>query len=112
MRTRRAVSGLIVLCALFVFGVQAFAHEGHEHKVMGTVTMVGPDHVMLKDKDGKTVTVYLKPDTKVVHGKMAMKVADIKAAMRVVIDTVMEKEKGREKVFAKSIALGAAPAAK
>ena len=29
-----------------------FAHEGHEHKVMGTVTMAAPDHLMLKDKDG------------------------------------------------------------
>ena len=33
------------------------AHEGHEYKVMGPVTMAAADHVMLKDKDGKDVTV-------------------------------------------------------
>src|SRR5687767_14935094 len=38
-------------------GVRLFAHEGHQHKVMGTVTMAAADHVMLKDKDGKDVTV-------------------------------------------------------
>ncbi len=34
-------------------GARLLAHEGHEHKVMGTVTMAAADHVMLKDKDGK-----------------------------------------------------------
>ena len=29
------------------------AHEGHEHKVMGTVTMAAADHVMLKDRTEK-----------------------------------------------------------
>ena len=41
------------------------AHEGHEHKVMGTVTMAAADHVMLKDKDGKDVMVKVTKDTKV-----------------------------------------------
>src|SRR4051812_25647076 len=34
--------------------------------------MAAADHVMLKDKEGKDVTVYLKPDTKVVRNKAAM----------------------------------------
>lgn len=83
------------------------AHEGHEHKVMGTVTMAAPDHVMLKDTDGKNVTVYLKADTKVVRQKTAMKVADIKTNMRVVITATTETDKGREKMVASTIELGA-----
>ena len=38
-------------------GARVLAHEGHEHKVMGTVTMAAADHVMLKDKDGKDVRI-------------------------------------------------------
>jgi hypothetical protein len=38
-------------------GVSLLAHEGYGHKVMGTVTMAAADHLMLKDKDGKDVTV-------------------------------------------------------
>ena len=56
--TRRmlvAVAGLAA-AALMSPGLVA-AHPGHEHKVMGTVTMAAADHLMLKDKDGKDVTV-------------------------------------------------------
>lgn len=70
------------------------------------------DHVMLADTNKKSVTVYLKPDTKIVHGKMAMKVTDIKKDMRIVVETVTEKVKGKEKLSATSIALGASTTAK
>jgi hypothetical protein len=33
------------------------AHEGHDHTIMGTVTMTAADHVMLKDKDGKDIII-------------------------------------------------------
>lgn len=110
--TRRALLTLTVMGLLFTGWVPAFAHEGHDHKVMGTVTMIAPDHVMLDDTNKKSVTVYLKPDTRVVHGKMAMKVTDIKKDMRVVIETVTEKEKGKDKLFAKSIEMGASSVGK
>lgn len=99
----------LVLVAL-VMGVSAvrgvMAHEGHDHTIMGTVTMAAPDHVMLKDKDGKAETVYLKADTKITREKTAMKVADIKTGMRVVITAVTETDKGKERLVAKAIALG------
>lgn len=87
--------------------VPAVAHQGHDHKVMGTVTMAAPDHVMLKDTEGKNVTVYLKADTKVVREKVAAKVADIKTNMRVVITAATETDKGKERMVAKTIELGA-----
>jgi hypothetical protein len=46
-------------------GVRLLAHEGHEDKVMGTVTMAATDHVMLKDTDGNDVMVKVTKDTKV-----------------------------------------------
>jgi hypothetical protein len=89
-------------------GARLFAHEGHEHKVMGTVTMAAADHVMLKDKDGKDVMVKVTKDTKV-KAKPAVKVQDIKVGSRIVITAVEEKDKS---MTAKSIEVGAAPATK
>lgn len=105
----------IVLMLGLVMGLAPaglMAHEGHDHTIMGTVTMAAPDHVMLKDKDGKTETVYLKADTKVTREKTAMKVADIKNGMRVVVTAVTETNKGKERLVAKSIALGVTTASR
>jgi hypothetical protein len=90
-------------------GAQLIAHEGHERKVMGTVTMAPTDHLMLKDKDGNEVMVRVTKDTKV-KAKPAVKVQDIKVGSRIVVTTVEEKDKS---LTAKSIEVGAvAPATK
>jgi hypothetical protein len=87
--------------------VRLLAHEGHEHKVMGTVTMAAADHVMLKDQDGKDIMVKVTKDTKV-KAKPAVKVAEMKVGTRVVITAVEEKDKS---MTAKAIEVGATPAA-
>ena len=79
-------------------GVSLLAHEGHEHKAMGTVTMAAADHVMLKDKDGKDVTIKVNKDT-TVKAKPAIKVGT-----RVVITAVEEEDKH---LTAKSIEVAA-----
>jgi hypothetical protein len=104
--TRRLM--LAVFAAVTAFPLQALAHEGHDHKVLGTVTMAAADHVMLKDKDNKDVTIYLTRETKVVKDKKPMKVEDIKTGLRVVITATTVKENGVEKMTAKQVELGAA----
>lgn len=100
----------LVVLAVMVFGTSAgarlYAHEGHEHKVMGTVTMAAADHVMLKDKEGKDVMIKVTADTKI-KAKPSIKVQDIKVGTRVVV-TAVEKDKT---MTAKSIEVGATPAA-
>jgi hypothetical protein len=110
----RKIASVVAVVAVVVMGRVApiGAHAGHEHKLMGTVTMVGADHVMFKDKDGKTVTVFLKSDTKILQGKTAMKLGDIKANQRIVVGAVEVEEKGKARMEANSIELGGAPAAK
>lgn len=100
---------LVVLAAMMLgtnAGARLYAHEGHEHKVMGTVTMAAADHVMLRDKDGKDVLIKVTADTKI-KAKPSIKVQDIKAGTRVVV-TAIEKDKT---MTAKSIEVGAVPAA-
>jgi Domain of unknown function (DUF5666) len=104
---KRAVSTLVAVAVLtFGYSLPSFAHEGHDHKIMGTVTMAAPDHVMLKDKDGKDVTVKVTKDTKI-RAKTAMKVEDLKAGARVVITATEDKD---QSFTAKTIDVGAAPA--
>jgi len=100
--TRRLAAVLIALSVLALgSNTRLFAHEGHDHKVMGTVTMAMADHLMVKDKDGKDVTIQVTKDTKI-KAKPAMKVEDIKVGTRVVITAVTEKNR----MTAKEIQVG------
>ena len=103
------LSATLLAFAVLAIGstAQLLAHEGHEHKVMGTVTMAAADHVMLKDKDGKDVTIKVTKATKV-KAKPMVKVEEIKVGTRIVITAVEEKDKS---MTAKIIEVGAAPAA-
>ncbi len=86
------------------------AHPGHEHKVLGTVTMVAADHVMVKDKDGKDATVVTNKSTKFMRAKKAMKATDMKVGMRIVITAVTDEDD--DKSVATVIQLGPDPATK
>ena len=108
--TRRMVLCLMALMAALAGGVAA--HEGHEHKILGTVTMAASDHLMLKDKAGKEVTVQITEATKVLRDKKVAALADIRSGMRVVVTAVTEKKDGVERMRAKQIDLGAMTAQK
>lgn len=104
--TRRFATIFLALTVMGLgFGAPLFAHPGHEHKVMGTITMAAADHVMLEDKDGKEVTIKVTKDTKVTS-KPAIKVEEIKVGTRVVVTAVEQKDKS---LTAKLIQVGAAP---
>ena len=105
--TRRLL--LAVFATLTLLPLGALAHEGHDHTVMGTVTMAAPDHVILKDLGNKDVTVYLNRETKVLRDKKPAKVEDIRAGLRVVITAAVVRENNVEKMVAKVIELGTAP---
>jgi len=106
---KRLFAIVVALAVLTVgSGARLLAHEGHDHKVMGTVTMAAADHIMLKDKDGKDVMVKVTKDTKV-KAKPAVKVQDIKVGSRIVITAIEEKDKS---MTAKSIEVGAVVTAK
>ncbi len=109
--TRRLLLATIAVIALMGgSGAPALAHPGHEHKVLGTVSISAPDHVMLKDKDGTDHTIQINAATKFVRAKKAMKAEDMKVGMRVVVTAVTDEND--DKVIATSIELGAMPAAK
>jgi hypothetical protein len=100
-----------VLALMFALAVVPLvsAHEGHDHKIMGTVSAIQANHLEVKGTDGKTSTFTLTDATKVIRGKVAMTTADLKNGDRVVV-TAAGAAKGP--LVAKEVRLGGAPAAK
>lgn len=105
----RRIAGSVLALTLLAAQV-AFAHEGHTRKLMGTVTMVAPDHVMVKATDGKEHKISVNDATKVTHGTMTMTVADLKEGTRVVITAAGDKEPYAAKAITVGAAAKAAPA--
>ena len=68
-----------------------WAHDGNEH-IMGTVSSINGDHVMIKTQDGKSEMVMLSKATKFFTGtgNTAAKATDMKVGSRVVVDAKMD----------------------
>ena len=84
------------------------AHEGHTHKVLGTVASVQGNHVEVKTTDGKSVTVMLDAKTKITRGTEKLDASAIKVGGRVSIDAMQEKDM----MMAQAVKLGTVPAGK
>ena len=103
---KKALMVAVALIAALALPAVARAHEGHAHKVMGTVTSIEAPHVFVKTADGKTVMVMWDAKTKVTRAKVKIDVTELKVGDRVVAEGPEEKDM----VMATSIQLGAAPA--
>jgi hypothetical protein len=89
------------------------AHPGHEHKILGTVSMIHENHLEVKATDGKTTVVTLNDKTRVVRGSTAAKLDSVKVGERVVVTAIETTGKdGKPAMVAKEVRLGASPAAK
>ena len=81
-----------ILAAALVFPLVVRAHEGHDHKVMGTVSSISGKNLMVKGTDGKTVMVMLDAKTKITQGKKKVELLSLKVGDRVVAEGPEEKE--------------------
>jgi hypothetical protein len=108
--TRRFMLGLAIVAALAIPGY-ALAHEGHAHKVMGTVTALHENHLEVKATDGKTSMITLNEKTKILREKTKVGVAEIKPGERVVVTAIQTKGRdGKVTMIATEVRLGAANA--
>lgn len=103
---KKWITAVAIAGALIVPRV-ARAHEGHAHKVMGTVSSVERNQVMVKTA-GKTVMVMLDAKTAITRGKTKLDTAAVKVGDRVVAEGI--EEKGM--IMAKTVKLGEAAAVK
>ena len=103
MNRRTAVLALALLASPLS---PAFAHEGHDHKLLGTVSDVTADRIVVRaTKDGALATVALTRTTKITRGKTPLLPTDLKVGDRVVVNI----GNGKEPLSAKAIQVGAAP---
>lgn len=109
---RKLIIAAFVAVALVIPTVVG-AHTGHAHKVMGTVSSIDGNHLLVKTTDGKTVMVMLDAKTTITRGKAKIDVAALKIGERVVAAGPEDKQK---MILATSVqvaaALPAAPASK
>ncbi len=86
--------------------VVARAHGAHAHKVMGTVSTIDGNHLMVKTTDGKTVMVILDAKTRITQGKTKLDPTALKVGSRV----VAEGTENNGMVTATTVQIGTAPA--
>lgn len=104
---------LASMVALLLLAWPAAAHEGHAHKVMGTVSMRHENHLEVMTAGGKKSTVTLNGKTKIVRGKAAQKIEDIRPGDRVVVTAVETKGRdGTVQMIASQVQLGTAGGAR
>ena len=103
---KRIVLAVALICAMAPF---VSAHEGHDHKIMGTIAAIHDNSVDVKATDGKMSTVSLNDKTKILRGTTAMKLAELKAGDRVVVTATGG---GKDPFVAKQIRLGGATVGK
>jgi hypothetical protein len=102
MKTKLIAVAIVVLALV----TPALAHEGHTHKVLGTVASVQASQIEVKSTDGKTLTIVFDAKTPITRGKDKLDAAALKVGERVSVDYTQSKTTNT----AKTIKLGTAPA--
>ena len=83
------------------------AHEGHVHKVMGTVLAVSAKQLDVKTTDGKSVAIALDAKTVYRQGKAKADAKILKVGERVVVDAIQPE--GAKTMTATSVQMAASP---
>lgn len=102
---RRAFVAALAFAA--VPAASAVAHEGHDHKLLGTVTEITAERLVVRaTKDGAVSTIAIVATTKVTRGKTKIAATDLKVGDRVVVNI----GSGKAPLTAKAVQAGPAPA--
>ena len=94
---------VFVLAAAFVIPGLVLAHEGHAHKVMGTITAIDGNHVTVKTTAGKSAMVMLDAKTKLTQGKNKVDASSLKVGDRI----VAEGPEDKSMIMATTVKVGA-----
>lgn len=83
----------MILAFLLVFGATAplSAHEGSLH-ILGTVTEVTADHVVVQTPDQKTVSIKTTPQTRYLKAKQASTRDALQVGQRIVAEVTKDAD--------------------
>lgn len=94
---------VIALVLALIAPAAAWAHEGHAHKVLGTIAAVSDTQLDVKTTDGKTVAVVLDAKTVYRQGKVKTDTKMLKLGERVVVEA--EQAAGAKLMTAKTVTM-------
>jgi hypothetical protein len=100
--------GVALVALTLVVPSVSWAHEGHAHRVMGTISSIEGNQITIKATDGKMAIVMLDAKTKITQGKNKIDASALKVGERVVAVGPEDKNK---MIVATTVQLGTAPAA-
>ena len=80
----------LIAVFLLLAATTAFAHAGHHHKYLGTVTSIHDDHVSIHTTDGKDVTFIVTKSTEFKRGDAEAKRDDLSTGMRVAVEMALD----------------------
>jgi uncharacterized protein DUF5666 len=75
---------------LLLIAATAFAHAGHVHKYLGTITAIHDDQVVIHTTDGKDVTFVVTTATAFKRGDADAKRADMTKGTRVSVELALD----------------------
>ena len=103
---QKLITALVLAAAIVVAPSLVVAHEGHMHKILGTVASVQGAQLVVKTTDGKVVTVTLDAKTTFTRGKVKLDATALKVGERLSVDYMQQKTVNT----AKTIKLAETPA--
>ena len=75
-----------VLALSLLIPAVPMAHPGHDHKLMGTISSIDKNKIVMKTTEGKDMTFEVTPTTTFKRGTAKGTQTDLKAGMRVVVN--------------------------
>ena len=108
---RTTTAPLLSLALGLLLAGQAAAHEGHEHKAIGTVTAVKEGELQVQTQDAKALTIVLDADTKYQKAKAKAAWTDLKTGDRVVVSYIEKEGKHHARLVRMAAAAAPAPSA-
>ena len=81
VKTLFVAIGFLVFCA-----GAAFAHDGHIHRIMGTVTARDAKHIEVKTPGGENLSIAITPKTTATRDKRKVPLSEVQVGRRVVVD--------------------------
>jgi hypothetical protein len=103
MMPSRIKALLTIVTASICLASPLFAHEGHVHKIMGTVTEHGAAQLKVRTPSGEVLAIVVTDTTTITRGKQKVTKAALQDGIRVVIDI----GNGEEPLIARDIQVGA-----
>jgi len=76
---------LLVVAVLLLCAEGAFAHDGHIHMIMGTVTARDAKHIEVKTPSGENLSIAITPKTTATRDKRKVPLSEVQVGRRVVV---------------------------